>query len=193
MLTREYRVKKTETQELEELLRTPDRELARQDGENPDAVHLSGAEFEAVNAMWACLGLLDAYAPDLQGLARRTGAQHLRTVPGLLKSALFRMTDRVSRLQLKALYGSLVGAEVTVASKAKVPGFVTVDVEHLNALTQAVLENKCAYYCTVGPYKSKGCPIRQALECVPGEKKERGKNGECPYAWAGGGPDAEFE
>ena len=108
--------------------------------------------------IWAVLGLLDKVSDD--------------------------MLNHVSVAQLKTIYANT--SDITVSlSSGRMDSYANISYDHMHALASKALE-ACELLCTCTREESKSCPMRKAMDHVPGtcHRKLTSDPTQCPYAGA---------
>ncbi len=167
------------------------REARELDEGHPEARRLNGAEIEGLQAMIVTWKMCEAYLPNLEALAEATGAgrANLRRTVRMIRNLARRMTLDAKMTQLKAMADNMAGCSVMITNtQVNRPGQILMDLDDAETLARAALEEKCAYQCSKSAKESRRCPVREALDKLPGMRDRRKSwAGECPYQTAGGG------
>lgn len=140
-----------------------------------------GLYYVAVASMLASNGLamVDKHA--------RHSGQHRRltTATSMLHNAMREMSNHVQSEQLITIANNVNKTDVILSSRP-VEGCLNIQYRHMQAIVNQALQN-CELLCTADREESKRCPVRLALECIPGMKgaaRERAQldSTRCPYA-----------
>lgn len=140
-----------------------------------------GLYYVAVASMLASNGLamVDKHATH-SGQHRR-----LTTATSMLHNAMREMSNHVQSEQLITIANNVNNTDVILSSRP-VDGCLNIPYRHMQAITNQALQT-CELLCTADREESKTCPMRKALECIPGMKgaaRERAQycGDSCPYA-----------
>lgn len=154
---------------------------AEQNRRRLNADEKDGLYYVAVASMLASNGLamVDKHATH-SGQHRR-----LTTATSMLHNAMREMSNHVQSEQLITIANNVNHTDVILSSRP-VDGCLNIPYRHMQAITNQALQT-CELLCTADREESKTCPMRKALECVPGMKgaaRERAKldSTKCPYA-----------
>lgn len=158
------------------------RELDKQqDRRRLNAVELEGMIYLAVADM-----MVGSAAEMLKRHTAHAGQQkRMNMLPSMIHNAVREMSNRIQSEQLITLANNVNGAEVSLTTYVK-PGAMNIQYQHMQAIVNQALAS-CEMMCTKTREESKCCPVRRALENVPGMKgaaRERAQlnvDG-CPYA-----------
>ena len=140
-----------------------------------------GLYYVAVASMLASNGLamVDKHATH-SGQHRR-----LTTATSMLHNAMREMSNHVQSEQLITIANNVNNTDVILSSRP-VDGCLNIPYRHMQAIVNQALQT-CELLCAADREESKTCPMRKALECVPGMKgaaRERARldSTKCPYA-----------
>lgn len=154
---------------------------AEQNRRRLNADEKDGLYYVAVASMLASNGLamVDKHATH-SGQHRR-----LTTATSMLHNAMREMSNHVQSEQLITIANNVNHTDVILSSRP-VDGCLNIPYRHMQAITNQELQT-CELLCTADREESKTCPMRKALECVPGMKgaaRERAQldSTKCPYA-----------
>lgn len=172
------------------------RELTRQQAETLDRnsdgrrQRITGKELDALIRFHAGFVLMAeaAESGDLERIIKRAGARMIPQAIGTIQKARGQMDGAISALQLRSLDANIShGARITVSTDGAPPMYTAVRQDHLLALCKAVTADHCGLMCTRSREEAKRCPVRDALDAVPGLAgwKDR-TDPKCPWALAGG-------
>lgn len=172
------------------------RELTRQQAEaldrNSDGrrQRITGPELDALIRFHAGFVLMAeaVESGDLARIIKRAEARMLPQAIGLIQKARTQMDGAISANQLRSLDANIShNARITVSTDGAPPMYTAIRQEHLLALCRAVTADHCGLMCTKDREKAKRCPVREALDAVPGLAGWKDKTDpKCPWALAGG-------
>lgn len=146
---------------------------------------LNGNEMEQMIGLVSAGNLFRSCAKHLEGHAAHTGdLAMLKRVSTQLKTIVVRLANAIECRQLGSVMSQTHNCRLTVAADPK-PPMVNIDLDELLVICNQAME-QCAWGCTCTRDESRDCPLRKALEMVPGVKeqgKENARNdaSRCPY------------
>ena len=169
------------------------RDLTRAECNEIDAVsngrrqRINGAEMNALMGYNAGYSLLMDAMKDggLTKLAERSGAdiEDVKECLAALKLHYASLETAVSAHQLKSLDAQVDDFSVVVTTGMPPQGYTAVSEADLTALTQAVTKDHCGYMCTRTRDGARSCPVRKALDAIPGMRQYRDESPDaCPYS-----------
>jgi len=165
-------------------------DMTREEARHFDRVNhmrrLSGAEMEGVMMAVAASYLLDVAATRLGELARDKGIGWMKAAVGMVNKLARLLSTDISVEQKKIMHDNLAGTVVNFTAMEK-PGYMNVNGDRLKIICDEVVDGKCAF-CIRTVKEARKCPLRAALDGVPGCKERRGGKdflGGCPYQGAG--------
>ena len=148
---------------------------------------INGAEMDALMRYNAGYSLLmdSLNGGGLAKMCERVGADIQTITEHLAALKLFYATveNAVSAHQLKSLDAQVDDFQVVVTTGMPPQGYTAIGEADLAALTQAVTKDHCGYMCTMTRDQAKMCPVRRALDNIPGMRQYREESVDaCPYA-----------
>lgn len=162
-----------------------DRDKLRRIDEEQGRIRLNAEEVEGMIYLAVASMMAGSASVMLERFARTTGTlRFLRMLATMMHSAVKRLSDRVQCEQLITIANNCNGAEVSLTAHPKT-GSMNIQYQHMQALVNQALVT-CELTCTKTREESKTCPVRRALENVPGMKgaaRERARLDctSCPY------------
>lgn len=161
-----------------------DREVLQLANEEQHRLRLNGAEREAYIAFATALNLLDRNVPVLEDVSREASVlKRMRFVRTMTRNIILKINEKVNLDQLISLSNNCKDVTVTI-SIASEPGYYNVRRDHLHAICDQAMES-CRISCAMTRDQSKDCPVRRALESIPGVRdvsKAQGNTKDCPFA-----------
>lgn len=161
-----------------------DREVLQIANEQDGRMRLTGPEREAYIGFATAMNLLDRTVPVLEKVGKETASlKRMRHARTLMRNTLIKLNGKINLDQLITMSNNVKDVTVTL-SVSKEPGYCNVRWDHMQAICNYALE-ACSIGCAKNREQSKSCPVRKALDCIPGMReivKERGKVDECPFA-----------
>ena len=153
--------------------------------DNEDGRHrLNGAQVEALLGMTTAVNLFRHCTPIMEQLARETGQlTKLRSLYTQQFNLLKDIVNSTARDQLITIANNAYDVIVTLSS-SPIEGCYNMRRSDLHTLADNVLTS-CAMSCGKNRDESKTCPVRRALETIPGVKaagKQQGNSMDCPFA-----------
>lgn len=150
---------------------------------------INGAEMDALMRYNAGYSLLmDAMkGGGLTKMAERACAdiEAIKEHLDALKLYYATLENAVSAHQLKSLDAQVDDFSVVVTTGMPPQGYTAIGEADLAALTQAVTKDHCGYMCTRTRDGAKSCPVRKALDAIPGMRQYRDESPDaCPYSLA---------
>lgn len=163
---------------LEDLSKAECREMDKEQGRQ----RLSNAALESMIAVLSARVILRTHLDRLKPLLDNTGTgKMLPAYMGGLSRELDKVLDTVSIEQLRTILANTRDTSIIVSSNWVEP-YVNVRGSVLHGLASQAME-VCSMMCAKTAHESKDCPVRKALEQVPGMSViKAGGGGMCPYA-----------
>lgn len=154
--------------------REMDKELRRQ--------RLSNAALESMIAVLSARVIMRTHLARLKPLLDKTGTgKMLPAYMGGLSKELDRVLDTVSIEQMRTIIANTRDTSIIVSSNWVEP-YVNVRGSVLHGLASQAME-VCSMMCAKTAHESKDCPVRRALEQIPGVTLPKVcADGLCPYA-----------
>lgn len=146
-----------------------------------NAVEVEGMIYLAVADM-----MVGSAAEMLKAHTVHAGQQkRMNMLPSMIHNAVREMSNRVQSEQLITIANNCNGAEISLTTYVK-PGCMNIQYQHMQAIVNQALQS-CELICAKNREESKVCPVRRALENVPGMRgaaRERAQycGDACPYA-----------
>lgn len=162
-----------------------DKNLCKEIDQSEGRVRLNGEGLEAMIVFLSMRLLLRKATESLKPfLAKTKAARMIWAVLGLLDKLADDMLNHVSVAQLKTIYANTNEIVVSL-SCGKMNSYANISYEHMHALASKALES-CELLCTRTREESKDCPMRKAMDHVPGicHRKLTKDPTQCPYAGA---------
>lgn len=159
-------------------------DIIREMNEMQGRRRLTGGELDGVIMMQAGVNALLAGADSCaRYMSERKLNRRVKPCVAQLQNAVQDMLDHVEAKQFISIHNNLAETRLTISS-LPVPMCTNVRTEDLSEITKAATAN-CAATCMKTLAESKYCPLRRALETIPGMKEAArdqafGLNG-CPY------------
>jgi hypothetical protein len=145
---------------------------------------LSGGEIEALIGVTTGINIIRRSIICLEELAKETGQQRrAKLVETMVLNLLTGIARKVAQDQLITIGNNVYDVVVTLSSSG-VDGCVNIRWKDMQVLADNVLLS-CSMSCGKSRDESKSCPIRRALENVPGLKaaaKSQGNTKDCPFS-----------
>lgn len=162
-----------------------DKRLIKEIDQAENRVRLNGEALEAVIVFLSMRTLIRKATETLKPFLKKTGVgRMIWCALGLLDRVADQMLNRISVGQLKTIHANT--AEITVSlSCGRMEAYANINYEHLHALASKALES-CEMLCACDREQSKNCPMRKAMDHVPGicHRKFSKDPTQCPYAGA---------
>lgn len=145
-------------------------------------VRLSNAALQSMIVLMSARVIMRDMIRALKPLTAKTGTgKMLPMYMGGISKEIDKMLDTVSIEQLRTIMVNSKDTGITISSNP-VPCYVNVSMDTLHGLTSQAME-VCSMMCAKTAHESKDCPVRRALEQIPGVTLPKvGADGLCPYA-----------
>lgn len=146
-----------------------------------NAVEVEGMIYLAVADM-----MVGSAAEMLKAQTKHAGQQRrMNMLPSMLHNAVQGLSNQIQSEQLITIANNCNGAEISLTTYVK-PGSMNIQYQHMQDIVNHALQS-CELLCDKTREQSKACPVRRALENVPGMRgaaRERAQycGDSCPYA-----------
>ena len=145
---------------------------------------LCGAEGEALIGFATADNLLDKCMPVLGDLIGESGQKRRASmISPMTRNMLYGLVRKVQANQLITIANNVNNVNITL-SAVPTGGYCNIAWEHMQTICDQALAT-CQMGCDKSRDESKRCPVRKALDTVPGlreVRKSRGNTQDCPYA-----------
>jgi len=145
---------------------------------------LCGAEVEALIGFATADNLLDKCMPVLGDLIGESGQKRRASmISPMTRNMLYGLVRKVQANQLITIANNVNNVNITL-SAVPTGGYCNIAWEHMQTICDQALAT-CQMGCDKSRDESKRCPVRKALDTVPGlreVRKSRGNTQDCPYA-----------
>ena len=161
-----------------------DLEMLKKVDEREGRHRISGGEVEALIAFVTAVNIIRRELPRLESMAEENGQlTKLRTVRTMALGIMNRIVKKIAQDQLITIANNVYEVIVTLSS-SPVEGCYNIRRKDLHTLADSVLLS-CSMSCGKSRDESKDCPVRRALENIPGLKaaaKSMGNTKDCPFS-----------
>lgn len=163
-----------------------DKKRLRELDEEQQRRHISARETEGMIYLAVADLMIASAAVMLRGHIKHSGQQkRMNMLPSMLHNAVRELSNHIESEQLITIANNVNGAEVSLTTYEK-PGAMNIQYQHMQAIVNKALEG-CELMCICTREESKRCPVRRALENIPGMRgaaRERAQidSTRCPYA-----------
>lgn len=145
---------------------------------------LCGAEVEALIGFATASNLINRTTPVLEDLAKESEAiRRVKLAKAMLHNAVPILCRKVQSSQLITIANNINDVSITL-SAYPTGGYCNIEWSNMMAICDQAMAT-CQMGCDKSRDESKGCPVRKALETVPGlrdVKNSRGNTKDCPFA-----------
>ena len=146
-------------------------------------IRLQNSAVEAVVVLLSCYVIGNKAAEVLEPFVKKTGrGRMLKAHFGGISKQIDQLIEGVSLSQLKTIRANTHHVSMTISAHP-FETYANISHTHLLALTSQALE-ACGMFCDKNRTESRRCPVRKALEQIPGVLKDKldCDPDKCPYA-----------
>ena len=146
-------------------------------------IRLQNSAVEAVVVLLSCYVIGNKAAEVLEPFIKKTGrGRMLKAHMGGISKQIDQLIEGVSVSQLKTIRANTHQVSMTISAHP-FETYANISHTHLLALTSQALE-ACGMFCDKNRTESRRCPVRKALEQIPGVLKDKldCDPDKCPYA-----------